>query len=367
VLSRRRPASIVGAALAVALLALLLRLGPALTLALTVALPGAERWLSPLLADVTVEETTVDTPDGPLHADLYRSPAPRGALLLVHGLSRAGRRHPELVRLARVLARHRRLVMVPQFEGLAVFRLSGREVAEARAATRALAGHGVPVGVVGFSFGAGPALLAAADTPDVALAVSFGGYADLEDVVVYLTTGVHAFDGRRHVQPPEPYNRWKLLALLVGFVQDTRDRRRLDELAARRLADPGADGGALEAALGPEGRAVLALVQARDPDAVAARLAALPAGARTAMRRLSPLAVVPRLNGHLVLAHGAHDVSIPFTESLRLARASSGPTTTVILESFEHTRPRPFWQSLAAGSRDAIRLVRLADALLVGR
>jgi hypothetical protein len=201
----------------------------------------------------------------------------------------------------------------------------------------------------------------------VALVVSFGGYAELDDVLVYLTTGVHTFDGRRHVQPPEPYNRWKLLALLVGFVQDARDRARLDELAARRLADPGAGTGALEASLGPEGQSVLALVHARDADAVASRLAALPAGARTAMRRLSTLAVVPQLAGRLVVAHGAHDVSIPFTESLRLAEASNGRAAVVILESFEHTGPRPLWRSVTARTRDAVRLVRLADALLVAR
>src|SRR5438477_390001 len=99
----------------------------------------------------------------------------------------------------------------------------------------------------------GPALslaltlaLAAADVPDLALVASFGGYADLRDVILYLTTGIHQFRGRRYVQAPEEYNRWKLLALLVDFVQDPRDRRLLDRIAGLKLADPGADTGAVE-------------------------------------------------------------------------------------------------------------------------
>jgi hypothetical protein len=355
----------VGAALASALLALLLRFGAAVSLSLALAVPGAESWLAPVLSDVTLEEMSVEAGGRRVAADLYRPAAPgRGALLLVHGLSRAGRRHPELVRLARLLARHRCLVLVPHFEAMAAFRLSGREIVEVGAAIDALRALGGPVGVVGFSFGAGPALLAAADAPDLVLSASFGGYADLRDVVVYLTTGVHTLDGRRYVQPPEEYNRWKLLALLAAFTEDERDRRGLHDIAARKLADPGADTRALETGLGAHGRGILALVQNRREDAVASLLAALPRSARLAMEELSPLAIVPRLPGRLVIAHGAGDATIPFTESLRLAQASRGRAGAVILETFEHTGPRSVWQSLAGRSRDAARLVRLAHALL---
>jgi pimeloyl-ACP methyl ester carboxylesterase len=258
-------------------------------------------------------------------------------------------------------------VLVPEFEGLTAFKLSGREVAEVRAALSALRETGVPMGVVGFSFGAGPALLAAAEVPDLVLTASFGGYADLRNVIAYLTTGMHEFAGRRHFQPPEEYNRWKLLALLVGFVEDARDRRLLDAIAEQKLADPGADTRAQQGALGHEGRAVLALALNRRQDALAPLLAALPASARAAIESLSPLATVPRLPGRLLIAHGVGDASIPFTESLRLAEASRGRAAAVILETFEHTRPQPLWQSIGSRIRDGVRLFRLADALLAAR
>ena len=357
---------LLGAAIVAALAgaAVLARMGPAVSLSLALVVPGAEPWLAPLQASVVVEDITVEVDGRRLHADLYRPSTARGGLVLVHGLSPAGRRHPDLVRLARLLARQHRLVLVPHFDGLAAFRLSGREVAEARAALRALAARSRDVGIAGLSFGAGPALLAAAESPEVTLAASFGGYADLRDVVRYLTTGVHEFAGRRAVKAPEEYNRWKLLALLVGFVQDGDDRRRLERIAELKLANPATETGALEADLGPEGATVRALVLNRREEAVDALMAALPAGARAAIAELSPLAAVARIRGRVVIAHGAGDISIPFTESLRLAQASGGRAQAVILRSFEHTTARSFWPSIGTRLGDGRRLLDLADALL---
>jgi hypothetical protein len=345
-------------------LVLLLRAPSAVSLSLALAVPASEPWLAPLLDSAQVEELSVPVDGRRLEADLYRPRRPRAALLLVHGLSRAGRRHPELVRLARLLARQGTLVLVPQLDGLAAYRLDGREIADIRAALGALAERSPRVGIAGFSFGAGPALIAAAGRSEVALAGSFGGYADLRSVIRFLTTGLHDHAGTRYAHPPEEYNRWKLLALLVGVVQDEADRRRLGIIAERKLEDPGADTRALEAGAGAEGRAVLALVTNRRADAVDALLAALPPGARAALDALSPIAAVPRLAGRLVIAHGAGDTSIPFTESLRLADASRGRARVFILESFEHTRPLPLLRSAGTHARDSWRLVRLAKALL---
>ena len=143
----------------------------------------------------------MDAPGQPLVADLYRPARPRRALVLVHGLSSAGRRHPELMRLAGLLAAHGQLVMVPHFPSLAAFRLDGREVEQVRAALRHMAGTALPLGVGGFSFGAGPAVIAASAMPEVALAASFGGYADLRNVIVFVTTGAHGFQGVRDQRP----------------------------------------------------------------------------------------------------------------------------------------------------------------------
>ena len=348
--------------LAAAGLALALRYESSLRFTLALALPATEGWLR--FETPAREEVTIPGDGGSLSADLYRPGQPRGALLLVHGLSRAGRRHPELARLARLLAEHGRLVLVPEFVGLTRFGLSGKEVEEIRVAIRFLRGLGHPVGVAGFSFGAGPALLAAADDSSIPLVGSFGGYADLRHVITYISTGVHEFRGLRYVQHQEEYNRWKLLALLAGFAEDERDRRLLEAIGERKLANPSESTGALEGGLGTSGRSVLALVLNRDEKAVEPLMARLPSRARETFERLSPLPVAPRLPGRLLIAHGTHDDSIPFTESLRLAEAAGGRARVAILQSFHHLGPQPFWAALRHWIQDGWNLLRLVDDLL---
>jgi dienelactone hydrolase len=325
--SSARPRRIVLAVFGIATLigGLSLAYGGALALSLALAFPAAESWLPG--ADVTLEEVQIPFGGRTLAADLYRSAHPRGTIVLVHGLSSAGRRQPDLARLARLLARRGPLALVPQFDSLAAFKQDGHEVAAIVAALDYAAGGARPVAVAGFSFGAGPALLAAAERSHVRLAGSFGGYADLRAVIEYVTTGTGA----------EPYNRWKLLQLLAGLVGDARDRVGLDSIARARLANPLEDTRPREAELGPDGRAVLALVHNRRADAVKALLAGLSADAHAALDRLSPLPAMPRLRGRALIAHGLADSSIPYTESVQLAEAAG--TQAVILTTFHHTGP----------------------------
>jgi dienelactone hydrolase len=363
---RARVLAILALAALGAVLFLAIRFGPTLLFAVALAAPAAEPWLARVLAEPREEEITFEA-GRRIAADLYRPAAPRQAMLLVHGLSPAGRRQPDLVRLARLLARHGGLVLVPHFDGLAEFRLSGREIDEIGAGIAALArlaGPGPPLVVLGFSFGAGPALLAAAAAPDVRRAGSFGGYAELRNVLVYITTGTHAFEGRHYAQPFEEYNRWKLLALLAGLVDDGRNGARLAAIAGRKLANPFDDTRDEERALGGDGRAVMALVRNRDADAVTTLLADLGPRTRAAMARLSPLPAAAVLGERLLLAHGEGDESIPFTETLRLAEAAGGRARTVILRGFHHTGPGPTWCAWLTRAADGPRFLALVDALL---
>jgi hypothetical protein len=362
----RRAAVVATVAFAAAVVALGLVARFASPIAFTVELAAqrVEREAPSMRDGVTLDAITLRAGPRTLEADLYRPGNGGAALLLVHGLSPRGRRHPELARLAALLARHGQLVLVPQFEGLAAFRLSGQEVEDISAALDYLRARHGAVGIVGFSFGAGPALLAAARAPALHLAASFGGYADLRHVIAYITTGTYSFAGRRYRRPVEDYNRWKLLALLVGFVSREPDRSLLDAIARHKLADPAAPTTALEERLGEDGQRVMALVRNRRDEAVPALLASLPVEARRALDQLSPLPAVPLLRSRLVIAHGVDDDSIPYTESLRLADAAGGRARVAILRTFHHTGPQPFWRSLLDRGRDAWNLVRLADATL---
>jgi len=366
----RRALGLIGGATIVVALGLLVRFEPALALSAALAAPRLEGWLAWMSREPVRQTVSLPVGSRRLEADLYRPAgrARRGPVVLVHGLSRAGRHHVELMRLARLLAREGELVLVPQLDGLAAFRLSGDEVEDIRASARYLAGLGhAPVAIVGFSFGAGPALLAAADLPGVRVVGSFGGYADLRNVIVYITTGVFTFHGQRYHRQQEEYNRWKLLALLVGFVESGPDRASLTAIAERKLTDPSAATEDLERGLGDEGRAVTALVRNRREESVDPLIERLSPAARAALARLSPLAAVPRLSGRLLIAHGADDDSIPFTESLRLAEGAGGRASVAVFRTFHHTGPEPRWSRVGARAADAWNLFRIADALLAPR
>jgi len=330
---------------------------------LALAVPAFDGWMTSWSVPPAQEDIIVRAGEKTLRADLYRPRHPRSAVLLVHGLSPAGRRHPELVRLARLFARHGRLVLVPHFDGLADFHLSGHEIDEVKAALAELRRRSQTVAVAGFSFGAGPALAAAADEDGLAWIGSFGGYADLRNVILFLTTGVHTFRGRRYSSHPEEYNRWKLASLLTPLVDDPRDRERLRAIAAHRLADPSDDTGALAAEFGPSGRTVMRLIQSRSEAQTTALVERLSPATREQLDRLSAVAAASRLRARLLIAHGTDDDSIPFTESLRLADAAGPRARVVVLDSFHHTGPRPVWRTFHRVT-DAAALLGLVDEML---
>src|SRR5207247_731489 len=86
---------IVGAGLVSVVLALL-RFGSAGLFTLALAAPVFdERWIAPWYAVPAIEEVGVPVGAATLRADLYRPRNPRAAVLLVHGLSPAGKRHPQ--------------------------------------------------------------------------------------------------------------------------------------------------------------------------------------------------------------------------------------------------------------------------------
>src|SRR6266508_5332323 len=114
-----------------------------------------------------------------------------------------------------------------------------------------------------------------------------------------------------------------------------------------------------------DGQAVLALVHNRRADAVSPLLARVSPSIHAALDRLSPLPVMSRLRGRALIAHGRADISIPYTESLRLARAAGAHA--VILNTFHHTGPLSLPELVGSGALDAWRLVSLADALLRAR
>lgn len=358
------------AALALAVLVLLaapriVRLGSAHLLALDLLVPGS----LPTVQSVTRGKITFDGTS----ADLYRPGGPaRGGLVLVPGLSRTGKDHPAFRHLATSLARAGFLVLTPDFRGLRAFHVSEEDVQTTVRAVESLAVGGPrPIGILGFSFGAGPTLLAAADPSirdRVALVGSFGGYWDLGDVIGFITTGWYEEDGHWRQRAQQSYNRWKLLAALVPYAAIPAERAKLTRLANRKLTNPGEDVSSEVARLGVEGRGLLALVENQQRERVADLLASLSPRLRERLQLLSPSTAISHVRARLLIAHGRDDDSIPYTESVRLARGAPNVGRLVIFDGFTHAFPSEGgWLTRLRQARDVERLVLLLDDLLAMR
>jgi pimeloyl-ACP methyl ester carboxylesterase len=305
-------------------------------------------------------------------ADLYEpGQTPGGALVLVPGFTEAGKNDSRVVELARSLARARFFVLVPEVPGSRELRvrLEDRQtIADAlnylRQQRPEIARRGV--GVVAISYAAGLAMLAALELDAAArpdFLVGLGGYYDTTAVVTFATTGRHRAPGDRKWRRGQPLQsaKWIFLAGNAAVLSDAEDRRRLEALGRECFYGCEPDVTALAMELGPEGRALLALITNDDPARVPDLLSALPESVSTRLRGLTlkgrdlaPLA------GRLILIHGRLDPLIPYSESQALARAVP-ETELFLIDGFSHITPR------GVGWAGQLQLVNAIKAVLQRR
>lgn len=283
---------------------------------------------------------------GPASADLYRSSQqPRGAAVMVPGLTPDGKDDARVVAFAKSLARAQFLVLVPDIANTRSLKVSAADGAFIGDAIDELAqrfggGAEPSVGLVAISYAVGPALLAASQTPagrHVRFIVAIGGYYDIEAAIGFVTTGYYrAPDGSWQHATPNEWGKWIFVRSNADRVADPADRDRLRRIAERRLADPRAGIGDLTARLGPDGRAVYDLVINSDPARAPVLIGRLPAAIRDELRRLDLKGRDFAIAGPVFLIHGRDDAIIPFSESVKLAEALGPRADLTILEHFAH-------------------------------
>lgn len=301
----------------------------ALTTAFLVEFLGQGRW-RPLTASTNeahVRVLSAPTGDRPVPLDLYVGGALRRApaLVLVHGLSPAGKDDPRLREAAGLLARAGWAVAVPTIEGLTALRLRPEDAVAVHASVEALRAAGYHrVALLGISLGAGPTLLAAAEpplAPHLSAVLALGGYASAVELLRYTLTGAYAFGGQAGQRPE---------VLEPAIAEFARANRELMDDAGRRLVDN------------------------RDPALVDERVRALPSRTRDLLTALSPDRTLAGLRAPLFLIHGREDPAVPFTESLRLeaaARAAGRPVRVAIVGTVGHVEA-----GLGTGLADLLRL-----------
>jgi hypothetical protein len=272
--------------------------------------------------------------------DLYSPPGEvRAAMVLVPGAAVLGRDEPRMQALARTFARAGFAVLVPELPEVRRLALSRSDADRVASALRHLGGRqpGVPLGVAAISYAVAPAIIAAIEddlASRIAFVVGIGGYRDAEAVIRFVTTGAFRPRGesREFRIEPNPYGRWAFVFANASRLDSASDAILLEEIARQRFGDPSADISRQAAALGPQGRAVMALMENRDADAVTRLVAALPAGIRREIDGLNlAFYELSKLSGHLILVHGRGDRMVPYSESQDLAVAAARARVSLFL------------------------------------
>mgnify|MGYP005841837177 CR=1 FL=1 len=312
--------------------------------------PGKGNLLERFTDEPRVERVRFPGGGREMEADLYRPGHGKrhAGVILVHGVNEEGKNDPRMVWAARIFARAGFATLVPDFSGFKSQRLRISDVDEIVDSFLYLSRQGSMVfpekiGLVGFSYGAGPTLIAAADpriNGSVRFTVSFGGYYDMENLIKFITTGYYDFKGNRYYLEPNDYDRWIFLRYNLELLEKERDRRLLLQIIEAKTHE-GEKVRSLVRDLSPDGIAVYQLLINRDPDQVPILLQALSPRLRGYISTLSPRRVVKDLKAYLFIVHGEPDNFIPHTESLRLYEAlpDKGRARMGLLRIFSHVRP----------------------------
>jgi pimeloyl-ACP methyl ester carboxylesterase len=285
--------------------------------------------------------------------DLYLSPqGARAGIVLVPGVVAAGKDDSRIVALATTLARLQFAVLVPDIGELRRFQLRATDVRDVADAFRYLVsqpawapqGH---AGIVGFSYGAGPVLLAAIE-PDIRDQVdfiaTFGGYYDVRNIIRYFTTGFfHSeIDGRLRFRTPHPYLKQVFTLSYSALLERPADRSALYDLVYDddefyEHTDPG------YLYLAPDARALYELLVNDDPGRVNALFDRLSPRIRHELQGVSPADHdLSQLRAQVITMHGRGDTFIPYTESLALQRVlPPGQVQLFLIEGYAHTNVRP--------------------------
>ena len=254
------------------------------------------------------------------------------------------------------------------------FRPDWEDVSRLASSFRWLDGRRAPgsprCGLFGFSFSAGPVLLAAA-RPEmgerVGYAIAVGAYFELREVLRHLTTGGRGEEPAFPGGPPIRAGKWLFLRHNAELLGLEGHEAEAEAIVRAKLREEGADVSAqvsrLPERLGP----VLALMENRDPARFDALYRVQPPDLLRRVEEWSLKGVAGRGRFPLFLLHGREDPFIPASESFRLAEeARTVPGRTVrlrVADVLGHVDPTRRTLSFAAVAEGARLLGFLSEAL----
>ena len=284
-------------------------------------------------AEVRTEEVSIPGRHKAIRGRLYwrADGTGREGLVVAHGVHHQGIDEKRLVPFARALALSGLVVLTPALDDLADYRIDTRSVGELADSvvylsrrTDLVEGR---VGLLGFSFGGGLALLAAGEPllhERVSHVVSIGGYHDLGRVLRFFLTGVAETPEGPVPGHPHEYGPLVLLYRHLDRLVPAVDHQPLREVVRAWLREEFPRARMLARGLSSaEARSLFALIDGHALDRLRPRLEALLDADAGALETLSPRNKLARIEAPVYLLHGAGDTVIPASE-VRWAGAELG-------------------------------------------
>lgn len=291
----------------------------------------------------------------------------RLSVVLGHGIHYMGIDEPRLIRFARHLSDRGVRVLTPELSDLADYRISETGVEVLRRSVAYLAQDGEPVGLIGFSFAGGLALLAAEDPATarhLEYVASIGGYHDLGRTLRFLATD--------HVEGPDgsferDAHEYGLLVLLYGHVRQLgfgADEKPLTRvLGAWLREDRPTARKAAEDLTTERGRHVYQLLEEGKLTQLSEQVLPILEQRSDELARLSPRGRLSRIRAPLLFLHGAGDTVVPPEETLwadrELREGSSRDHLALATPLLDHVRV-----DHTAGLYEQWKLVHLVAQLL---
>jgi pimeloyl-ACP methyl ester carboxylesterase len=274
-----------------------------------------------------------------------------------------------LVSLAKTLARLRFAVLIPDLEGLRHSRVRTSAIKDVADAFRHLRSRPElqsqdSVGIAGFSYGAGPVLLAALEPnvqDTVEFVVALGGYYDLRTIVTYFTTGYYrdtsGSEWRR--RDSNPYALQVFTLSNSDLLDHPRDRATLGRYAREIHDGDIIDRATTPTNLAPDAQAFFDLLTNKDPNRVPALMNNLSPRIRSELVGIDPASHdLSRYPADVIIVHGRSDNIIPYTESVALARAlPNNKSHLYLIDGFAHV-------DMGLEPGDIPRMLRVMEQLL---
>lgn len=306
---------------------------------------------------IASQDVTIAGSDGPIRARLYfrESAGPSSGVVVAHGVHYKGIDEGRLVPFARALADAGHTVLTPELADVADYRITASGVSVIRDSVKYLAQRrdrvaADRVGLLGFSFAGGLALVAARD-PVTAQRLSFvsnvGGHHDLRRVMRFL---IHD-----EIETPagivkKPAHEYGLVVLVYGNLERFVPAQDLTCMSAAFKAwlheDRKAARQAAQARTTPQAERLWQLLETQRLQELAPELDRILEAQRAQLAALSSAGHLRDLAVPVYLLHGTHDSVIPPSETdaakLELEGADHQALVSPLLEHVEMSKTAGF-------------------------